>query len=376
MQTAESLRHALHAAPELSGQEAATAAQIITWFKALAPDGIVTGIGGNGVAIVFGEPGSGPTIMLRSELDALPILETNDMPHRSMTDGVSHQCGHDGHMAILAAVGASLAEKRPQNGRVVLLFQPAEETGDGANAVADDVEFAAIRPDRVFALHNLPGYPLGQVVVRDGTFTCASRGIDIRLRGCTAHAAQPETGRSPSLAMREIIALLEGLADNFDSGDELAFATVVGAKLGDRAFGVSPGDAAVWATLRTESDALMQTLVNHCEARVRDIAKAENLDVDIRYQDVFAATVNAPGAVETIRQACQGLPLVEAAKPFRWSEDFGRFTRESEGAFFALGAGEDMPALHNQDYDFPDALIDRGADVFLRIIDACLEDAR
>ncbi len=375
MNTAESLRHALHAAPELSGSETATAAKIIAWFEALAPDGIVAGLGGTGVAIIFGESGSGPTIMLRSELDALPILESNDMPHRSMTDGVSHQCGHDGHMAILAAVGAALAKKRPRNGRVVLLFQPAEETGNGANAVADDSEFAAIRPDRVFALHNLPGYPLGQIVIRDGTFTCASRGIDIRLRGCTAHAAQPETGRSPSRAMREIIALLEGLADDFDSGDELAFATVVGARLGDRAFGVSPGEAAVWATLRTESDALMQTLVRHCEARVRDIAKAENLGVDIRYEDVFAATVNAPRAVETIRLACQGLPLVEAARPFRWSEDFGRFTRESEGAFFALGAGEDMPALHNEDYDFPDALIDRGAAIFLRIIDACLDEA-
>ncbi|MDZ7769133.1 MAG: amidohydrolase [Woeseiaceae bacterium] len=333
MNTAKSLRHALHAAPELSGGETATAEKIITWFKALAPDEILTGLGGTGVAIIFGESGSGPTIMLRSELDALPILETNDMPHRSTTDGISHQCGHDGHMAILAAVGAALAKKRPRNGRVVLLFQPAEETGDGANAVADDAGFAAIRPDRVFALHNLPGYPLGQVVVRDGTFTCASRGIDIRLTGCTAHAAQPETGRSPSRAMREIIALLEGLSDDFDSGGELAFATVVGARLGDRAFGVSPGTAAVWATLRTESDALMQTLVSHCEGRVRDIAKGENLDVDIQYEDVFAATVNAPRAVATIRLACEGLPLVEAARPFRWSEDFGRFTRESEGAF-------------------------------------------
>lgn len=375
MESPVALRHALHAHPDLSGGEAGTAARLEEFFAPLEPDEVVRGIAGSGIAFCFGDGRRGPTILLRSELDALPIREVNAVPYRSRVDGVSHKCGHDGHMAILSAAGLGIAKRRPTAGRVVLLFQPAEETGAGAGQVVADPVFARIRPDRVFALHNLPGYPLGQVVVRDGTFTCASRGMSIALEGRTAHAAQPETGLSPAAALCEIVAFFDGLSGELDAGGELAFATVVGAKLGERAFGVAPGAAAVWVTLRSESDDTMATMVAHGEARVRAIAREAGLGVDIGYQDVFDATVNAREAVDVIRRACDGLPVVEAREPFRWSEDFGRFTQVASGALFALGAGEGTPALHDERYDFPDALIDRGADVFLRIVDACLGEA-
>jgi amidohydrolase len=370
MDTPLALRHALHAHPELAGQESATAARVREFFSALEPDDVVAGLGGNGIACVFGKPDSGPTILLRCELDALPIPEANRVPHRSRHDGVSHKCGHDGHMAILSAVGVALAARRPENVRVALLFQPAEETGQGAAAVVDDPRFAALRPERVFGLHNLPGYPLGHVVVRPGTFTCASRGLSVGLRGRTAHAAQPETGRSPSVAMCGIIAELGTLGERF-GGNELAFATVVGAQLGERAFGVSPATAEVWATLRSETDVTMEAMVAHCEEFVHTVAQRYGLEVTVRYDDVFVATKNADSAVATIRNACAGLTVVEAAEPFRWSEDFGHYTRIADGAFFGLGAGESMPELHNEDYDFPDELIDLGAEVFIRIIDTC-----
>lgn len=374
MESPVALRHALHAHPELSGGEAATAARLEEFFAPLEPDEIVRGIAGTGIAFCFGDERRGPTILLRSELDALPIREVNAVPYRSQVDGVSHKCGHDGHMAILSAAGLAIAKRRPTAGRVVLLFQPAEETGAGAAEVVGDPAFARIRPDRVFGLHNLPGYPLGHVVVRDGTFTCASRGMSIDLEGRTAHAAQPETGLSPAAALTEIVAFFDGLAGGPDAGGELAFATVVGAKLGERAFGVAPGAASVWVTLRSETDGTMATMVAHGEARVRAIARDAGLGVVIAYQDVFDATVNAKDAVDVVRRACDGLPVVEAREPFRWSEDFGRFTQVASGAFFALGAGEGTPALHDESYDFPDALIERGADVFLRIVDACFAE--
>ncbi|MCZ6762346.1 MAG: M20/M25/M40 family metallo-hydrolase, partial [Gammaproteobacteria bacterium] len=128
------LRREIHRNPERSGCETGTAQRLLRFFEPLRPDRVIEGLGGTGIAFVFSGTQAGPTILLRSELDALPIHEVNEFDHRSLHDGTSHKCGHDGHMAILAAVGEKLSKKRPARGRVVLLYQPAEETGQGAAA--------------------------------------------------------------------------------------------------------------------------------------------------------------------------------------------------------------------------------------------------
>ena len=164
MSSAAELRHELHRHPEVSGFEAETAARIFRFFEPLQPDEVLRGLGGHGAAFVFSGAEPGPTVLLRCELDGLPIRELSQAAHCSTVDGRSHACGHDGHMAILASVGETLSTARPPKGRVVLLFQPAEENGGGAEAVIRDTRFPKIRPDFVFALHNLPGFPLGQAV--------------------------------------------------------------------------------------------------------------------------------------------------------------------------------------------------------------------
>lgn len=365
-------RRLLHQNPEISGLESATAKRVVRFFEGLQPDGILDNLGGNGVAFIFEGQAAGPTLLLRCELDALPIQETNTFDHRSVETGKAHKCGHDGHMAIIAAVGSVLARHRPARGRVVLLYQPAEETGAGAAAVIRDPKFDAIKPDMVFALHNLPGFPLGDIIVRQGTFSCASRGMIIQLHGTTAHAAQPETGKSPAQAMCRLITAFDAVAERFRSGSELAFATVVGARLGEKAFGTSPGYAQVMATLRSETDDTMNRIIAHMERTVSRTTAAFRLSYDIAYEDVFRATVNAGPAVDIIERANAGKSIIVADKPFRWSEDFGRFTAAAPGALFGLGAGENTPDLHNPDYDFPDALIEAGADSFLRIVRQCL----
>ena len=128
-------RRKLHSQPEISGEETATAAEVQAFLSQTAPDQIVAGLGGTGVAVVYAGAAPGPTVMFRAELDALPIEELSDAPHRSRIDGKAHLCGHDGHMAILAALGRGLGRARPERGRVVLMFQPAEENGAGAAAV-------------------------------------------------------------------------------------------------------------------------------------------------------------------------------------------------------------------------------------------------
>ena len=370
------LRREIHRNPERSGRETGTAERLLRFFEPLRPDEVIEELGSTGIAFVFSATQAGPTILLRSELDALPIQEVNEFEHRSLHDGTSHKCGHDGHMAILAAVGEKLSKKRPARGRVVLLYQPAEETGQGAAAVIADEKFAPIKPDFCFVLHNLPGFPLGEIIVRNGTFSCASRGLAIRLTGKTAHAAQPETGVSPAKAMCQLIAELSELPSVMDFGNELAFATVVGSRLGEQAFGTAPGEAEIWVTLRSETDATMARMVSHVEGRIRQLAVEHGLESAIAYRDIFAATVNSERAVDVIRRAADDGLLRVAEQPFRWSEDFGCFSSIAQCAMFGLGAGEAVADLHNPDYDFPDALISLGADIFLGILEQAGEMQR
>lgn len=361
------LRHELHRNPKISGREKETAERIIRFFKPLVPDAILDNLGGTGVAVVFSGAKPGPTVMLRAELDALPIQEKNRLPYRSENPGIAHKCGHDGHMAILAAVGTELTAARPPKGRVVLLFQPSEETGAGAAAVIRDARFSEIAPDYVFALHNLPGYPLGQVVTRRGAFTSASRGVTIGLRGASAHAAQPETGRSPALAMARIIERLTQQPSGLASPHEIAFITVVGAQLGERAFGTAPADAEIWATLRSTTDTQMAALISYAEEATKDLAEMFKLDFMIEYSDIFTATLNSACAIDIVHRNAEGR-VHELEHPFRWSEDFGRFTALAEGALFGIGAGTDMPELHDSNYDFPDDLIAPATRIFKKII--------
>lgn len=369
--TAQNARQILHQWPELSGQEQATATRIAEWLKPFQPNKLLTDVGGYGVLAVFGE--SGPGIMLRCELDALPIQETNDFEHRSQHAGVAHKCGHDGHMAILLEVAKRLHQQPGNSGRIILLFQPAEETGAGAAAVAADPQFQALNPNYAFALHNMPGYPLGSVILRQGTMNCASRGVIIKLQGKTAHAAQPETGHSPALAMAALINELSAYADS-SGGGQLAMVTVVGARLGDKAFGTAPAQAELYVTLRSETQTGMQMMLNTIEQRVAALCQQYQLQSEQFFEDVFPATVNTPAGADFIRQSAinNAFPLIELAESIRWSEDFGHLMNGCEGGLFGLGAGKQHAALHNPDYDFPDALIGVGADLFMDIVKQCM----
>jgi amidohydrolase len=165
----------------------------------------MVGLGGHGVLATFDGHSEGPALMVRCELDALPIEETNGFAHRSVFPGVSHKCGHDGHMAVVCGLAEVLAQRRPGRGKVHLLFQPAEETGTGARAVWQGPKFAAVKPDMGVALHNFPHAPKHAILLRGGIITAAVCGLIICLRGRTAHAAQPEHGLNPTLAICELL---------------------------------------------------------------------------------------------------------------------------------------------------------------------------
>ncbi|MDY0078191.1 MAG: amidohydrolase [Bacteroidales bacterium] len=362
-------RRELHQKPELSGFEKQTSAFIKAFVAPLNPDQIIENLGGCGLALVFKGKEAGKRLLLRADMDALPITEKSTVEYKSQNEGVAHLCGHDGHSTILAGVAMRLAEKRPQKGEVVLLFQPAEETGEGAEKVIKDPKFTSIKPDIAFALHNLPGFALKTIVVKKDTFAAASVGIKIKLNGRTAHASQPETGKSPASALGEIISRYIQMAKKWQHSKRFQLLTITHARLGEQAFGTAPGQAECWITIRSFADEALELMEQECEEAAREIATKAKLEMEFSRHEPFPATVNDYQATAMVEKAAleNKLKIHALETPFRWSEDFGQFGASSPIALFGIGSGINQPALHNPDFDFPDEIIEAAVDTFEHI---------
>lgn len=364
-------RRVLHQHPEVSGHERDTAARIAAAIATFGPTEILTGLGGHGLAATWDSRTPGPTVMFRAELDALPIAELSDALHRSTIPGKGHLCGHDGHSTILLGLARLLSRTPPAQGRAILMFQPAEEDGSGAAAVTSDPRYRAITPDYAFALHNMPGIPFGHAHLAPGDFSCASQGLRITLTGKTAHASLPHTGLSPATALARIIPALQVLGPGGpDLHPGFRLVTITHARLGEPAFGIAPGEAELWATLRTPADAAMAALRADAMTLAGSIAREQGLDIAFTHHDDFAATRNDPAATRILATALDALniPHTPGTLPMRASEDFGRFgAAPVKLAMLLLGSGPG-PALHNPDYDFNDALIPTGTHIFHRVL--------
>lgn len=364
------LRQHIHQNPELSGQEINTANSIRSYISQYQAYRIVE-LGKTGLAFVFDSESTGPSTMIRAELDALPISEKSKLDYQSTQKDTAHLCGHDGHMTIVAGLAKELSVNPPKKGKVILLFQPAEETGEGAAEILRDPQFNSITPDYIFALHNIPGVELGTVIIKKNTFAAASKGMTIKLNGKTSHAAEPEHGISPTDAIAEIINAVKKIKANSELNfSDRILLTIINIQLGEIAFGTSPGYAEVRITLRAFNNPDLDILTEQLENLIHKTAKENRLNVDISYSEIFPATVNSDLCNDIIKESAleSGLKVNEIKEAFSWSEDFGYFTQTLKGGFFGLGSGQEQPALHNPNFDFPDALIEKGIQVFERII--------
>lgn len=366
----QQIRRHLHAHPEVSGQEIETAQYVSHELQGLSPDEHWRAVGGTGVVATFDSKREGLHLLFRAELDALPILESNTFSHRSQYPGVSHKCGHDGHTTVLLGLAKLLRQNETWNGKVSLLFQPAEETGAGALAMLEDERIRSLQVDQAFAFHNLPGYPLGQIIAKSGAFTPAVQSLILQLHGHTAHAAEPENGRNPALALAEILQHAKALEHPTAADANFRLLTPVYMQLGEKAYGVSAGEGEVHFTLRAWTRESMEHLVDALLEGVKEIATRYDLGWDTAWTDSFRANFNQEGLVDQIREAARSnsYALHEMVQPLKWGEDFGAFTEIFPAAMFGIGAGVDSPALHHEDYDFPDELIQIGVQMFWSII--------
>ncbi|MBR1792334.1 MAG: amidohydrolase [Bacteroidales bacterium] len=362
------LRHRLHQYPCLSGQERYAHDLIAEELRKCRPSLLFENIAGYGIVAFWGDV-SEPCIAIRADIDALPIQETTPLSYRSQCSGVSHKCGHDGHTAILLRL-AQLASAE-QVTQLLLIFQPEEETGLGSQKIIDCGVLKRFQIDKIFAIHNLPGYPLGQVVLAKHTFAAASTGVIYRFQGRQTHASTPEKGLNPGLCVADLVQSMQRLNRGPEvSLDEFRQTTLICIRLGEEAFGTSAGDAEVMFTLRAFTNAGMADLLQRCNQMASEAAGHYGLEYSCQLREPFHATENDSVFVCQLHSflVSQGIDTVFVSQPFRWSEDFANYLMCYSGAMFGVGAGEDLPELHHPDYDFPDQLIESTASLFLGLV--------
>ena len=364
------IRRELHQHPELSGHEARTARFVEDKLQAFHPTKVIRHVGGHGLLVEYFFSEDGPTVLFRSDMDAVAVQEPDDIPHHSQTPGVAHKCGHDGHTTILLRFARMLSERPLPKGRVLLLFQPAEENGSGSKAVLDTKVLDYYKIDKAFALHNIPGYPASAVLCKEDSFTCAVVSVSITLTGKTSHAAEPQKGISPIPATLNIVDELLRWNNTDIQSDDYFLSTIVEIHVGEEAYGVSAGNSVIRATLRAKTDKLLHQHAQQLKELVAtECKRTPDLQHEMEWLEPFSANENDPQSVGMIKNAAlrNNLPYIELQTPFSWGEDFGLFMQQYKGAIFGLGSGENCAPLHSPQYDFPDEVIETGATLFYTI---------
>jgi amidohydrolase len=364
------IRRELHQHPELSGHEARTARLVEDKLQAFHPTKVIRHVGGHGLLVEYFFSEDGPTVLFRADMDAVAVQEPDDIPHHSQTPGVAHKCGHDGHTTILLRFARMLSERPLPKGRVLLLFQPAEENGSGSKAVLDTKVLDYYKIDKAFALHNIPGYPASAVLCKEDSFTCAVVSVSITLTGKTSHAAEPQKGISPIPATLNIVDELLRWNNTDIQSDDYFLSTIVEIHVGEEAYGVSAGNSIIRATLRAKTDKLLHQHAQQLKELVAtECKRTPDLQHEMEWLEPFSANENDPQSVGMIKNAAlrNNLPYIELQTPFSWGEDFGLFTQQYKGAIFGLGSGENCAPLHSPQYDFPDEVIETGATLFYTI---------
>ena len=358
-------RRDFHANPELGFTEHRTSDIVAKQLEALGIE-VHRGVGGTGVVGVLRE-GNGPVSLgLRADMDALPILEANEVPHKSTRPGVMHACGHDGHTTMLLGAARYLAETRNFNGTVNFIFQPAEEGLGGATAMLKDALFERFPCDTVFGMHNQPGMPVGKFAIRPGTMMAGGGFFDIHIEGRGSHGARPEQSIDPVLVACHIVTALQAIVARNVSALDSVVLSATAIKSGD-AYNVIPQSAEIRGTVRTFRNETMDLVETNMKRIVAGVASAFGATAHVDFRRLFAPLVN--DAAEAMVFADVAAELVGEANVERErdlimaSEDFSFMLEARPGAYINIGNGDTTGSVpvHNPGYDFNDAILPMGA---------------
>jgi amidohydrolase len=356
------LRRDIHREPELGFDTERTAKKVLAALEGL-PFDIRTGVAGNGVVATLKGEGDGPTVGLRADMDALPILEETGLPFASENEGKMHACGHDGHTSMLVGAAHALSGMRERlNGTVRFFFQPAEEGEGGGKVmveegVADDVS-------SIFALHLWPGLPFGKAATKAGPIMAAADAFEMTVRGTGGHGAMPHLSADAIAMAAQIVTALQTVVSREVDPVEPAVLTVgeIGA---GTAYNIIPETARLGGTVRTLNEDLRRRMPERIEQLARGVARGMRGDIEFDYEFSYPVTVNDEDAARRALSVAGELfgeeNTIELPNPSMGAEDFAYFLEKMPGAFIWLGVGEDVSGLHTPTFAFEEEILPLGS---------------
>jgi amidohydrolase len=369
-------RRDFHRHPELMYDVPRTSRIVAERLRAFGFDDVIEGVGRTGIlGVLHGAQGAArhadKRVLLRADMDALPILEASGAEYASASPGRMHACGHDGHTTMLLGAARWLSENREFDGTLVFCFQPAEEGGAGAQAMIDDGMLERFPVKGAYAVHNWPGMPVGQFGVVRGVAMAATEGFVIVVEGKGGHAAFPHLARDPIVAASHIVTAVQTIVSRVVDPLDSAVVSITSIH-GGEAFNVIPDKVEMKCNIRTFSEAVSKTI----EAELQRIcaATAEALGVRARLERRAGApyppTVNHPAETELALGAMRAVAgsgqVHDDLRPVMGAEDFAFVLRQVPGAYVFVGNG-DTAGLHNPKYDFNDAAIAHGVAYWIEL---------
>ena len=367
-------RHWLHQNPELLFDLPKTQEFILNTLAKIGITDVYTGLGKTGVVAIIEGQQSGPMIGLRSDMDALPIFELSDIPHKSSENGKMHACGHDGHTAMLLGAAQYLQETRNFAGRVALVFQPAEEGAVGADAMIKDGIFEQFDILEIYGMHNMPGLPVGEFALCPGPSHAAADTFEIQIEANGSHAARPHHGTDPIAAANAIYSALQTIISRNTDPIRNGLISVTAIQSGE-AFNVVPHTAMMRGTVRT----LHADTQDIIEKRMGEICAGVDLSHGVKstldYQRKCPININHSGSSEYALSAARSVAGVAAVDdncpPRLGGEDFSFMLEKIAGAVINIGNG-DTPGLHNPKFDFADDAIPYGISFWTKLVETRL----
>ncbi len=360
------VRRHLHRRPELSMVEFETARFIEAELGALGLDHLRTGVGKTGILGTLKGGRPGPVTLLRADMDALPITELGESPHRSEHAGVMHACGHDGHVAILLATARALCARRAEvPGTIVFCFQPGEEGYAGNRLMIEDGALENPHVDRTFALHLYSGLDLGKIGVRDGAFFASADEWRLTISGKGGHGAMPHLAVDPVVASAYFVTMLQTIVSREVAPKDPAVFTVGKLEAGTT-FNVIPDKASLMGTVRCFDSEVRKSMPERMERILKGLSEAMRVEYELNYHWSYPPTINDPAINDIVRAVGRevlGDDKVVEHDIIMWAEDMSFMQERRPGAYFVVGARggpETGYPHHNARFDMDERALDVG----------------
>ena len=374
-------RHRLHAEPELAFEERKTARFLMRQLQSFRLDDVQSLAKTGVVGVLHGKSGpGGPAIMLRADMDALPIHEKTGAVHESRTPGVMHACGHDGHMAMLLGAAKYLADTRNFEGTVYFVFQPAEEHIGGAQEMIKEGLFSKFPADTIYGLHNYPELPLGMMATAKGPMLAANDDFHVTFKGTGGHSARAGNASDVVAAAAEAILAIKAMAKAEISANEPGALTVCSLFTEGEANNVIPDSISFNGSLRTFDPDLHDRLKKNMQKIAEDTAKKYSVGLEMEFENGYPVLINSGAETDFAVSVAQDLvgekAVIDNAPRTLGAEDFAFYLQKKPGNFMALGTGpadgSKSPDIHSAKYDFNDAALPVGASYWVRLVEKAL----